>query len=241
MATIQDVIDEEESKGGHAFCETFELLKDCPSYVTTLSAPLTNAGFHDFKWVGKGTNAFFVAPTDNDKIVFRISSEEQNRRNDLPFFLASGYETFTRSSLATMKLEVLLAGNKNLTESDKEFLLEQMQLAGWQPKKIENMKHFWKDVVMISLRDDHGRLRTIPIISDPSALSNHLYSSQPSESAKLHMCSSNYITLENQAAAYNALRESDSRLKKLIPEPVQFRETEVIPTETIAERRGGIK
>jgi len=216
--------------------DTLKILRQDPTCIAPLFKPLTDAGFHDFNWVGSGTNAFFVAPADNDNIVFRVSSEDTPRRSDRPFFLCSAYEKSVKSSSGTIKLEVLLSGKKAITAEDKTFLFDEMKNAGWRTELIANKNSFWRDVVAISLRDKGGRLKTVPIISDPSAI-NHLYSAWPVskelndgtlQPPNMNSCSSNYITLQDQAAAYNSIIAGDPRLKSLIPDFIEFPETEII-------------
>ncbi|MDE3059939.1 MAG: hypothetical protein KGJ06_02890 [Pseudomonadota bacterium] len=225
MAAIEDII-----KASESFSDCVGILKNDPALLERIFTPVREAGFTDFEWIGSGGNAFFIAPTDNDRIVFRVSSESARRRDDIPFFLCGAYEEiFNRPSQDPVLLEILLAGQKEIPDESKEFLLHEMQSAGWRLNGIDTTSRLWKDVVMISLRDSKGRSRAIPIISDPSAWRYYLDGAEPK---LLNRCGSNYIPLQDQAAAYNAIIESDPRLKKLIPKPVQFRETEVMPTKS---------
>jgi hypothetical protein len=69
MATIEELIAEHSAR---SLCDSLRVFQKNPELVPQVFESLTNAGFHDFKWVGAGTSSFLVSPSENDKIVFRI-------------------------------------------------------------------------------------------------------------------------------------------------------------------------
>lgn len=224
MATFEELLKEIPW-----YCDASKHLKENPSVIEQVLAPLTQAGFMDFTYVAKGTNALFFAPSDNDKIVFRISTEWSNRRDNVPFFLASPYEHNVESGNETVKLELLLAGKKDVSEEQKAELLHEMEKAGWKTRSIEHINgSFWKDVIVVPFRGKDGRMRNVPIISDPSASTNHLLHAMPFGD-QIRSCSSQYITLQDQADAYTQAINQDPRLKKIVPHPVAFPETIILP------------
>jgi len=231
MATIEELL--EENFGG----DIVDCFRRDSESVRAIFKPFYNAKFKDFEWIGFGTSSFLVAPTDNPNIVFRVSEERDRRNQNIPFFLHGCYEKYyDLGDNYHVHLEILLRGEKNIPEHAKTFLFDEMKFVGWNPDNIENKDSFWKDVVMVSVRDEAGRTKTVPIISDPSALLSHLNSVRPTGTAdrplpNYNSSSSNYITLQDQARAYNAVIAQDERLQKLIPEPVVFPETEVISME----------
>jgi hypothetical protein len=235
-----------------------EFLRTHPEHIDRVFAPLTDAGFKDFKFAGLGLGtAFFITAVDGsseDRIVFRVSSEAAKRKENCPFFLCSPFiEEFDIDGLTyPIQLEMLLArkdkiplptamelieGKRKGTISpeNKKFLLDAMKAVGWRIDESQLYEKFWDDVIIVSLGG-----RDVPIISDPSALTSYLVvdhgvnmlpPNTSRNSQKLNACYKDYPTLQNQAAEYNAIihgENSDSRLKVLVPELVDFEKTTVL-------------
>jgi hypothetical protein len=212
-------------------------LKDKPKILEQVIEPLRQAGFKGFNFIAKGDDSLLVSPVDNEKVVFRISIENYERHNSSPFFLATPYTHKVPMDGQEVKLELLPMAKATVTPDQKQFLLDQMDIAGWKTDRIEHLEskisgvegQFWKDVVVLSVRKN-GRIMNVPIISDPSASRNHLDNAIPFTQHP-NICGSDYITMQDQSALYNQLINDDLRLKKLVPEVVVFPETEIIPQQ----------
>jgi hypothetical protein len=209
MASIEELI-----RDADPYCDSVRKLQANHELLNKIAEPLVQSGFKYFKFVAQGTESFIFAPTDNDKIVFRVSVENHKRRNDVPFFLASPYEHSVKQDADTIKLEVLLAGKRSFTTEQKSDFIQEMKKAGWWKHTTRELfEHsFWNDVITIQMRKD-GRIKAVPIISDPSAARSHLLGVMPD--SNINTCSSNYITMQDQADAYNNAIAEDPRLKYL--------------------------
>jgi len=228
MATIEELLRHNETH----IDNVATTLRNFPDCAAKVFKPLRDTGFTDFKWVGAGVHSFLVQPTDNDKIVFRVSAKGSRQKIDTPFLLKAGYENDCNIAWLPSQpvhLDMLLAGSAYVSEQDKRLLLEEMKQAGWDVENRKDEENLWRNVINIPYK---GGLR--PIICDPLAMGIHFRDLQAKKmDGTLNSCSSNYITLQDQADAYNTAIENDptGRLKKLIPKPVTFPETEVIRVE----------
>lgn len=229
MSSLQEIFAQHVKGNG------LELAQQRSTDFNFFAEKLQEAGFTDFEFVNAGSSSIVISPTDqpnNRDIVFRITCENDRRRNDIPFFLASPWSC----SQGRIKLELLLTGNPDVTPENKRLLLEEMKKVGWDIKlmsqvDVHNLEagHFWNDVIMLSVRGLDGRIKTAPIISDPSALTfyfkENMWRGVP---GGYNACGPDYITLQEQEAAYKSAIESDPRLQTLITEPFRFGETTIL-------------
>lgn len=230
MADIKSILQELVDRK-RLIPDAAKALLDDPSKIQRLFAPLWEAGFADFNLKAHGTNSIVLSPTDNDQIVFRVAMDI--RHDDGPFFLQSAYRHEIGATGGVLAIELLLRGEK-VTDEQKPFLLSEMDKAGWRTRSINKLDRLWDDVIAITLRGKDGRVKTVPIIADPSAKQNYVEWAIPKDR---NTCSADYITLQDQAAAYNNAIGQDARLKILAPTHVEFEETSIISTPNPVAQR----
>ena len=203
-------------------------LRGMPETVELLVKPLQEAGLNDFEMKGSGGQSFCIAPKDCNDYVFRVTKERDTRPIDSPFFFQSGYQNeiqvYPDDEDDKIRLEMLLHGTLGaLTEDQKKFLLNEMVAAGWKKELLDRNSALWKDVLLLSTRSKNSRIKTVPMITDPSVREWAAYMMPETP----NRCSDNYISLQEQADKFNMIRERDQRAKILIPEPVIFSTTHI--------------
>lgn len=199
-----------------------------PEIVGQLFEPLYDSGIQSFITVADGTNALILGTDVNPNIVFRATSEDSRRSSRTPFFLTSPYTHAIDHEDENIRLELLLKGNPIVKDEQWKFLMQQMALAGWETDRITELgkSSLIRDTVIVSIRGADSRVKTVPIISDPSAL-ERIFNLTVGLGANWNVCGPDYPTLQDQAAAYNRIIDNDDKLKKLVPQLMKLPETQI--------------